>query len=125
MEKTFIIENLKGMQDSKELLKTLKDLLEEKKAEDIVILDVSKHTNIADYFVIATANSTVHAKALLKYLTEELQKMGVKPDHVEGAEDANWILIDLIDIIVHVFLKEWREYYDLEWLYSNAERVNL
>jgi len=113
------------MQDSREFLKRMKELLEEKKAEDVVILDVSKHTNIADYFVIATANSNVHAKAILKYLVEELEKIGIKPDHVEGSEDANWILVDLIDIIVHVFLKEWREYYDLEWLYSSAERVNL
>lgn len=113
------------MQNSKELLKTIKDLLESKKAEDVVILDVSKHTNIADYFVIATANSSVHAKALYKYLLEELEKIKVKPDHVEGEEEANWILIDFIDIIVHLFLKEWREYYDLEWLYSSAQRINL
>ncbi|QID33728.1 ribosome silencing factor [Pampinifervens florentissimum] len=113
------------MQDSRELLKTIKNLLEEKKAEDVVVLDVSKQTNIADYFVIATANSVVHARALLKHLNEELEKVGIKPDHVEGVEEANWILVDLIDIIVHIFQKEWREYYDLEWLYSNAERVSL
>lgn len=113
------------MQDSRELLKTIKELLEDKKAENVVVLDVSRHTNIADYFVIATANSAVHARALLEYLLQELEKRGVRPDHVEGEKEANWILIDLIDIIVHVFLKEWREYYDLEWLYSNAERVSL
>jgi|UniRef100_A0A7C2VD53 ribosome-associated protein len=113
------------MQDNKELLQILKSLLEDKKAEDIVVLDVSKHTNIANYFVIATANSPVHAKALLKYLLEELEKKNIKPDHVEGAEEGAWILIDLIDIIVHIFLKEWREYYDLEWLYSTAERLEL
>ncbi|MFN3598316.1 MAG: ribosome silencing factor [Aquificaceae bacterium] len=113
------------MQNSKRLLKTLKDLLEDKKAEDIVILDVSKHTNIADYFLIATANSPVHARALVKYLLEELEKRSIKPDHVEGEEEANWILLDFTDIIVHIFLKEWREYYDLEWLYSSAERVSL
>lgn len=125
MEKILTIENLKGMQDSKELLKTIKNLLEGKKAEDVVVLDVSKQTNISDYFIIATANSAVHARSLLKHLEEELEKIGVKPDHVEGAEEANWILIDFIDIIVHIFQKEWREYYDLDWLYSNAERVSL
>ncbi len=125
MERIFTIENLEGMQDIKELLKTIKNLLEEKKAEDVVVLDVSKQTNISDYFIIATANSVVHARALLKHLSEELEKIGIKPDHVEGAEESNWILIDLIDIIVHIFQKEWREYYDLEWLYSNAERVSL
>ncbi len=118
-------ENLKSMQDSRELLKALKNLLEEKKAEHVVVLDVSRHTNIADYFLIATANSAVHAKAILKHILEYLEKRGIKPDHIEGIQEANWILIDLIDIIVHVFLKEWREYYDLEWLYSNAERLSL
>ncbi|MCX7990348.1 MAG: ribosome silencing factor [Aquificaceae bacterium] len=113
------------MQNSKELLKTLKELLEDKKAEDVVVLDVSRHTNIADYFLIATANSPVHAKAILKHLLEELQKRSVRPDHVEGGEESGWILLDFIDIIVHVFLREWREYYDLEWLYSSAERVSL
>lgn len=125
MGKMSTIENSGNMQDSIELLRFLKTLLEDKKAEDVVVLDVSKHTNIADYFVIATANSSVHARALLKYLLEELEKKGIKPDHVEGEEEGGWILIDLIDIIVHVFLKEWREYYDLEWLYSTAERINL
>ncbi|MCS7263049.1 MAG: ribosome silencing factor [Aquificaceae bacterium] len=113
------------MPDSLELLQTLKGLLEEKKAENVVVLDVSKHTNIADYFLIATANSSVHAQALVKHLLEELQKRSIKPDHIEGKGDSGWILIDFIDIIVHIFLKEWREYYDLEWLYSNAERLNL
>jgi ribosome-associated protein len=113
------------MQDKREILKTIKELLDGKKAENIVILDVSKHTNIADYFVIATANSSIHAKALTDYLVEELEKRGIKPDHLEGVEGGGWILIDLIDIIVHIFLREWREYYDLEWLYSSAERVDV
>jgi len=108
-----------------ELLAKIVRLLEEKKAEDIVVLDVSKLTNIADYFVIASANSGVHARALAEYITESLKKEGISPDHVEGLENAYWILIDLLDIIVHIFQKEWREYYDLEWLYHTAERVQV
>ncbi len=108
-----------------ELLKKIATLLEEKKAEDLVILDVSKHTNMADYFVIATANSVVHAKALTDYLVESLSKEGIRPNHVEGLENAYWILIDFTDIIVHIFQREWRDYYDLEWLYSTARRVKV
>jgi ribosome-associated protein len=108
-----------------ELLKKIVSLLEEKKGEDIVVLDVSKHTNIADYFVIVTANSTVHARALTDYLIESLGKEGIYPDHVEGLENAYWVLIDFMDIIVHIFQKEWRDYYDLEWLYSTARRVEV
>jgi len=108
-----------------ELHKKIVNLLEEKKAEDIVVLDVSKLTNIADYFIIATANSAVHARALAEYITETLEKEGIAPIHVEGLENANWILLDFVDIIVHIFQKEWREYYDLEWLYSTARRVEV
>jgi ribosome-associated protein len=108
-----------------ELLKKIVSLLEEKKGEDIVVLDVSKHTNIADYFVIVTANSAVHARALTDYLIESLSKEEIYPHHVEGLENAYWVLIDFTDIIVHIFQKEWRDYYDLEWLYSTARRVEV
>lgn len=113
------------MLKGKKLLRKIVKLLDDKKAEDIVVIDVSKHTNIADYFVISTANSAVHARALTDYLLEELEKEGIKPDHIEGIDGAGWILIDFIDIIVHIFLREWREYYDLEWLYASAPRVEV
>jgi len=107
-------------------LKLIKTLLEDKKAEDISILDVRKHTNIADYFVIATANSSVHAKALAEHLGKELKNKGIAIDHIEGLNDsAQWILIDLLDTIIHIQTKEAREYYNLDWLWSNAERVEL
>ncbi|MEN3033756.1 MAG: ribosome silencing factor [Aquificaceae bacterium] len=108
------------MLEDKLILKQIKDLLEDKKATDVSILDVRQHTNIADYFVIATASSKVHAKALLEYLKERIEQ---KPHHIEGERDCNWILIDYIYILVHIFLKEVREYYDLEWLYLNAQRI--
>jgi len=108
-----------------ELIAKIVRLLEEKKAEDIVVLDVSKLTNIADYFVIASANSGVHAKALAEHITESFKKEGINPSQVEGLENAYWILIDLLDIIVHIFQKEWRKYYDLEWLYHTAERLQV
>jgi len=106
-------------------LSLIKKLLEEKKAEDIVVLDVSKYTNIADYFVIATATSPIHARSLADYLKEELEKSGYTVEHIEGLDYANWVLVDLIDVIVHIFQKEYRQYYDLEWLYSGAQRVEL
>jgi len=95
------------------------------RAEDIVILDVSNLTNLADYFVIATANSPTHARALADYLEEELEKKGYTIDHVEGREYGNWILIDLIDTIVHIFTPETREYYGLEWIWADAQKVEV
>ncbi len=108
-----------------EKLRLIKEILEDKKAEDIVVLDVSSVTNIADYFVIATANSSVHARALAEHLREKLKESGYTIDHIEGTEGGNWILLDLLDVIVHLFTKEWRDLYGLEWIWSEARRVEL
>ncbi len=108
-----------------EKLGLIKKLLEDKKAEDIVILDVSRLTNLADYFVIASATSTTHARALADYLEEELKKRGIEIDHIEGKDYGHWILIDLIDTIVHIFTPETREYYGLEWIWADAEKVEV
>jgi ribosome-associated protein len=108
-----------------EKLKFIKEILEEKKAEDIAVINVSKVTNIADYFVIATANSTVHARALAEFLVEKLEEKGWVPHHVEGLQFGNWILVDLMDVIVHIFTPEWREKYGLEWIWSEAVREEI
>ncbi len=108
-----------------EKLRLVKELLEEKKAQDIVLLDVSTLTNIADFFVIATANSTTHAKALADYLTDKLEERGYLIDHVEGKEFGNWILVDLLDVVVHILTKEWREHYGLDWIWAEARRVEV
>ncbi len=103
----------------------LKKVLESKKAEDTVILDVSNLTNIADFFIITTANSSTHAKAIAKHLIEEVQKAGYTVDHVEGMEFGNWILVDLLDIVIHIFTPEWRDHYRIEWIWSEARRLEI
>ncbi len=108
-----------------EKLRFIKKTLEDKKAENITLLDVSNLTNIADFFVIATASSPVHARALADYLVEEAKKRGYPVDHVEGLEFGNWILVDMIDVIVHIFTPEWREHYGIEWIWAEAERVEV
>ena len=108
-----------------EKLRLIRELLENKKAEDVTILDVSKLTNIADFFVIATANSPIHAKALADYLVEEVEKAGYTVDHIEGMRFGNWILVDLLDVIVHIFTPEWREHYGIEWIWAEAQRVKV
>jgi len=108
-----------------EKLRFIKKTLEDKKAQDIVILDVSRLTNIADFFVIATASSPVHARAVADHLVEEAEKAGYTVDHVEGAKFGNWILVDLLDVIVHIFTPDWREYYGIEWIWAEAGRLEL
>jgi ribosome-associated protein len=91
-----------------------------RKAERLVALDVSGLTSIADVFVIATGNSDRHTRAIADAIVEEAARRGKRVLGVEGYEEARWVLIDLDDVIVHLFLAEVREAYDLERLWSDA-----
>lgn len=96
--------------------------IQNKKGEDIVVLDLRKVTSIADYFVIATGNSNVHVKAIADEVRERLKRDDrVLPWHVEGEEGQKWILVDFVNVVVHVFDRETRKYYDIEKLYEDAE----
>ena len=97
--------------------------LASKKAQDIVILDLHGLTVIADYFVIATGSSSSNSRALVDAVTEAAKKSGQKRIHTEGGGDATWVLVDLGDIIVHVFDAEHRDFYQLERLWADATRV--
>ena len=96
-------------------------LLDENQAEDLKILDVRKVTWITDYFVIAGGNSPVHTRALAEKLLEKTDR----PLSMEGLESGKWILLDYGEIIVHIFLRETREFYRLEKLWQDAEAVTL
>lgn len=109
---------------SKELLEKIVSILDEKKAEDIVAIETAGITIVADYFVIASATSNPHVKALADDVEDELAKLGVFASHIEGRA-TGWILLDFNDVIVHVFLNESREYYNLEHLWADANQVDL
>ena len=96
---------------------------EDKKAENIDILKVEGLTVIADYFVICSANSDKQVKAVARSIEEKLSKHGIEPRRIAGMNDARWVLIDYADIIVHVFHKRERDYYDLERLWADAEKI--
>ena len=87
---------------------------------DIKILDLRRLTSITDYFVICTASVEVHAKAIADWTLENLEKKGIKVWHNEGYRACRWILLDYVDIVVHIFLKEVREFYALEKLWGDA-----
>ena len=106
-------------------LSLIAGILQEKKAEDILVLDLRTVSDAADCFVICSASSDPHVKALVTVLVESLRVAGHKPWHVEGMEQRRWVLIDLVDIVVHVFLPQARDYYDLERLWGDAEHVVL
>jgi len=103
-----------------ELSQRIVDLLSERQAEDIVLLDVSQIASFADYFVIATAQNARHAGALIDLFDKELPNQGVKPLRKEGTPDSGWVLVDLGAVIVHIFLPEERALYNLEGLWGRA-----
>ena len=98
--------------------------LEGKQAFDIIVLEVSAITSIADYFVIATGDSKRQIKACADHIEESLFKKGEKPHHLEGISNLEWVLMDYVDVIVNIFDNEARLYYGLERLWGDAPRVN-
>ncbi|MEG0483178.1 MAG: ribosome silencing factor [Acinetobacter sp.] len=104
-------------QDVRACLKVVQEALLDVKAKDIIELNVSAISNVADAMVIASGTSTRHVKALADNVAEEARKAGFRPIGVEGERDAEWILIDLGLVVVHVMLPTARKFYDLESLW--------
>ena len=97
----------------------------DRKAEDVVALDVRKLTPFADTFIIATGTSDRHARSIADAIIEAMAKRGEKPLGTEGHEEGRWVLIDLDDVIVHVFQDDVRRKYDLERLWSDAPALDV
>lgn len=94
---------------------------DDKNASDIVQLNISKHSAIADYFVIASGNSSTQVQAIADAVDDEMAKAGYEDMEKEGYKSGRWILLDFSDIIVHVFHKEERDYYNLERLWNEEQ----
>jgi ribosome-associated protein len=105
------------------LARRIVDLLSDKRAEDILLLDIRGVTLFADYFVIASAETARHTQALCDALDEELAKDGVSAWGHEGEAGSGWVLLDYGDVIVHIFGPEQRSFYDLEGLWHEAVPV--
>ena len=100
-----------------------RDAADATQAVDPVILDISRLTSIAHYFVIAHGNSDRHVRAIAQNIQEELEKDKVPVWHLEGLSEGRWVLLDYGSIIVHVFYRDLREFYGLERLWGNAPQV--
>jgi ribosome-associated protein len=100
-------------------------LLQDKKALDVVLLDLRAVTDTADFFVLCSGTSDLHVKALAEELCDQLEAAGEGPWHVEGYETRRWVLLDFVDIVVHIFRQEVREFYALERLWGDAARLAL
>lgn len=109
---------------SKELTKLAIEALEGKKAEDIQVIDISEVSVIADYFIIANGTNRSQIQALSDNVEEALGRAGTPARQIEGYNTANWVLLDFGDVIVHVFDKENRLFYDLERIWRDGKKVD-
>ena len=110
--------------DARKLALLCRELADNKKAEDIVILDVREVSSVTDYFVIASGSSEPHLRAIVDEITDKLkQDHDVRPKAIDGTLHTAWIVLDYFDVIVHVMRTDVRNRYDLETLWGDAPRV--
>jgi len=111
--------------DSKEMAKLVCTALEEKKAEDIKVINIEEVSVLADFFIIASGTNRNQVQAMADNVEETLGKEGVNPKQIEGYQTANWVLLDYGDVIVHVFDEENRLFYDLERIWRDGKSVEV
>ena len=110
--------------DSRKLALLCRTLADNKKAEDIVILDVRELSSVTDYFVLASGTSEPHLRAIVDEITDKLkEEYDLRPRAIDGTFQAAWVVLDFFDVIVHVMRQDVRERYDLETLWGDAPRV--
>ena len=100
------------------------EILQDKKALAITLLDLREVSDTCDYFLLCTGTSEQHIRSLADEVRDQLAEMGEKPWHIEGADARRWVLIDYVDFVVHIFREEARDFYALERLWGDAERTD-
>ncbi len=104
------------------VLERAADLALKSKAQDVISLDLQGISSATDFFLLATGTSDVHVKAIADQILDELREEGVRPNHVEGLQGGQWVLLDYIDLVIHVFHYTKRQFYQLEELWGDAKR---
>jgi ribosome-associated protein len=107
-----------------EALKIVVNAADDKKASDLVILDISKITSFANHFMLCTGDSSRQMQAIADEIEKRLKAAGIRPSHVEGYRNSEWILMDYMDLVIHIFSKNARAFYDLERLWRDAKRMD-
>lgn len=113
------------MDISREMAKTACQALNEKKAEEVRVIDISEISPLADYFVIATGANTNQIQAMVDAVEEALGTQGHTAKQIEGTRNSSWVLMDYRDIIVHIFSKEERLFYDLERIWTDGKKIEV
>ncbi len=116
-----------GKYKFKKLIRLIIDAIDNVKGNEISLLDLRKLDNrVSDYFIICDGNSNTQVNAIIGSITKNVSKeLRDKPWGIEGTENAEWVLLDYVDVVVHVFQKEKREFYDLESLWGDAKKIEL
>ena len=96
------------------------DLAADRKARDLMVLDLRGLSTATDFFIVGTGTSDTHVRSIADHVIEELKKEGVRPSHIEGLQGGRWVLVDYIDFVVHVFHPAARDFYELERLWGDA-----
>ncbi len=109
---------------SLETVKKIVKALDDKKANDIEVIKINELTIVADYFVIATANSNTHIRSLADEVEYQLEEAGIKLDHAEGRA-TGWVLLEFEGVVVHIFLEDARNYYNLERLWEDGAKIDI
>ena len=109
---------------SLDIVKMAVKALDDKKANNIEVIKIDELTIVADYFIIATANSNTHVRALADEVEYQLEEAGIMPDHIEG-RSTGWVLLEYAGVVVHVFLEESRNYYNLERLWEDGTKIDV
>jgi len=115
-------ENQEQLMDKETQLSEAIEAALDKKAQDAVVLELGEICSFTDYFLICTGTSTRHNQTIADYIEETLKKEGVRPLHIEGHAEGEWILMDYVDFVVHIFSARAREFYDLERLWRAGKR---
>ena len=113
------------MERSKLIVKKAYEALNDKKGEDIKIIEIGKLSTVADYFIIANGSNAPHVESLVDNVEEELLKEDIHAERIEGVRSSGWILMDYSDVVVHVFAKEDRLFYDLERIWRDGKEVDV
>jgi ribosome-associated protein len=108
-----------------EALKIAVNAADDKKAYDLVALDISQIASFASYFLLCTGDSTRQIQAIADEIEKRLKAIGIRPSHVEGYQNSEWILMDYLDLVVHIFSKTARTYYDLERLWRDGKKLDM
>ena len=107
------------------ITKKIIDCIKAKKGYDITILDIRDISSLTDYFIICTSDSEPQTRAIANHIKKELSREKIKPFQIEGLDYLEWVLMDYFDIVIHVFKKETREFYNIERLWGDAKIIKI